>query len=51
MKIIKNKKEFNDQAATEIRMLRYIKANDSEKKENIIRFHECFTFRHHFVFL
>lgn len=49
LKMLKNKKEYRQEAATEIKMLRYIKVNDYENKVNLVRFNECFTFRHHFV--
>lgn len=51
IKVIKNKKQFHQQAAIEARLLRYIRINDVDNKSNIVKFHENFLFRHHFVYL
>lgn len=51
IKVINNKKEFHQQAVIEVKMLRCIKLNDYENKSNLVKFHECFMFRHHFVIL
>lgn len=50
VKIIRNKKRFHHQAVIEAKVLKHLKENDPDDKMNIIRMHEFFIFRNHFVF-
>ena len=49
MKIIKNHRNFYEQAQIEIDILKQIKDNDRESTSNIVQFEESFVFRGHMV--
>lgn len=50
IKIIKNKKKFNNQAKIEINLLEYIKDNDTKEEANVVKIIDKFTFRSHIVY-
>lgn len=47
MKIIKNKKQFQPQAAVEVKVLKKILAEDTDNTHNVIHIKDYFIFRHH----
>lgn len=47
IKIIKNKKRFHQQAATEIKILQQLRENDLDNKYNVIKLKNYFQFRGH----
>ena len=49
MKIIKNHRNFYEQALTEIEILKLLKENDRDSSSNIVSFEENFIFRSHIV--
>lgn len=49
MKIIRNRRNYSEQAKTEIELLNYAKLLDSQHKNNIVHIHETFIFRQHTV--
>lgn len=50
LKIIRNKKRFHRQAVIEAKILKFIKEHGSCDKNSIVKMHEFFIFRSHFVF-
>lgn len=49
MKIIKNHKDFHEQAQIEIDILKFLKDNDRDHSSNIVHLEEIFAFRNHIV--
>jgi Protein kinase domain len=49
MKIIKNHRDFYEQAQVEISMLKSLKENDRDASSNIVHYEENFVFRNHIV--
>eukprot|EP01022_Parablepharisma_sp_SALTPOND_P012846 TRINITY_DN1668_c0_g1_i1.p1 TRINITY_DN1668_c0_g1~~TRINITY_DN1668_c0_g1_i1.p1 ORF type:complete len:896 (-),score=44.75 TRINITY_DN1668_c0_g1_i1:6443-9130(-) len=49
VKIIRNKKRFHRQAVIEAKILKYIKEKDPKDSASMVRMHEFFIFRGHFV--
>ena len=47
LKIIRNKKRFQHQAAVEVRILEVLKQNDASNNYNIVQMIRYFTFRNH----
>jgi hypothetical protein len=51
IKIIKNNKDYFDQALDEIKLLRFIKNNCNPDEASIINMHEYFYHREHLMIL
>ena len=49
IKIIRNKKRFHKQAVIEAKILKFMKDRDANDEVSIVRMHESFIFRGHFV--
>ena len=49
LKIIRSKKRFYHQATVEIKILKYIRDNDTKGHSNVIKMMDYFTFRKHIV--
>ena len=49
VKIIRNKKRFHHQAGVELKILQYLKENDPDDVNNIIRMKEYVVFRKHLM--
>lgn len=47
LKIIENNKDFIDQSIDEIKLLRYIKANDPLDEINILKYYDSFYYKEH----
>ncbi len=50
IKVIRNKKRFHRQAVIEAKILKFMKDQDPNDEVSIVRMHEFFVFRSHFVF-
>jgi dual specificity tyrosine-phosphorylation-regulated kinase 2/3/4 len=49
LKVIRNKKRFHYQAGIELKILRYLKENDPDDINNIIRIKDYAVFRKHLI--
>jgi hypothetical protein len=49
LKVIRSKKRFYYQATVEVKILKYIKENDVERRSNVVSMLEFFMFRKHIV--
>jgi len=49
LKIIRSKKRFYHQATVEVKILKYIKDNDTKNRSNVVKMLDYFTFRKHIV--